>query len=61
LELRGEVTTFGQDYADDGRGSYNMIDPPPWVIDLGFDDVSSSLSVGCNLPEGDFTSIIDPE
>jgi hypothetical protein len=58
LESRGEVSTFGQDYDDDGRGAYSMIDPPPWVIDLGFDDVQGDIEVGCNLPEGDYRAII---
>jgi hypothetical protein len=58
LEQRGEVTTFGQNWDDDGKGSYSMIDPPPWVIDLGFDDVVGDMEVGCNLPEGDYRSVI---
>lgn len=58
LEQRGEVTTYGQDWEDDGGGSYSMIDPPPWVIDLGFDDVVGDIEVGCHLPEGDYTSVI---
>jgi len=54
----GEVTTLGQDYADDGQGSYNMIDPPPWVIDLQFEGDLKAGIAGCSLPEGDFTKEI---
>jgi hypothetical protein len=61
LEVQGEVTTYGMNYPDDGYGSYSMIDPPPWVIDLGFDDVNSAIQVGCDLPEGDFRSEIVPD
>lgn len=57
----GEVTTLGQDYADDGNGSYNMIDPPPWVIDLQFEGDLEPGVAGCNLPEGDFRKTITLE
>lgn len=57
----GEVTTFGQDYEDDGNGSYNMIDPPPWVIDLQFEGDLEPGVAGCNLPEGDFRKTITLE
>jgi hypothetical protein len=49
-----EVTTLGQNWPDDGEGSYNMIDPPPWVVDLAFTGDINMDSVGCHLPEGDF-------
>ena len=52
--MTGEVTTLGQDYPDDGDGSYNMIDPPPWVIDLQFEGDLEPGTAGCALPEGDF-------
>ena len=50
----GIITTEGQDYPDDGQGSYNMIDPPPWIIDLQFEGDLEPGMVGCPLPEGDF-------
>lgn len=58
--LTGEVTTAGQDYPDteEGRG-YNMIMPPPWILDLGFEGELSPGTVGCELPEGDFRQDID--
>lgn len=57
----GEVTTLGQDYPDDGAGSYNMIDPPPWIIDLQFEGDLEPGVAGCALPEGDFTKEISFE
>jgi hypothetical protein len=57
----GEITTFGQDWADDGNGAYNMIDPPPWVIDLQFEGELEPGVAGCNLPEGDFRKTITLE
>jgi len=55
----GQVTTFGMNWDDDGNGGYSMIDPPPWVIDLGFDEDVEEGEVGCNLPEGDFRRMIE--
>jgi hypothetical protein len=55
----GEVTTLGQDYPDDGDGSYNMIDPPPWVINLQFEGELQAGAVGCALPDGDFSKLIE--
>jgi hypothetical protein len=48
-----EVTTLGQDW-DDPTEPYNKIDPPPWVIDLGFEGDINMTTVGCHLPEGNF-------
>ncbi len=53
------VTTMGQNWPDDGDGEYSMINPPPWVIDLAFDEIAS-MEVGCNLPEGDFRKTMQP-
>ena len=54
----GEITTLGQNYPDDGQGSYNMIDPPPWIIDLQFEGDLKPGIAGCALPEGDFSKEI---
>jgi hypothetical protein len=51
----GEVTTAGQNYPDTEAGmGYSMIDPPPWIVDLGFEGDLTPGTVGCELPEGDF-------
>jgi hypothetical protein len=58
----GEVTTLGQDWPDeDGEGGYSKINPPPWVIDLGFEGDLNSGVVGCELPEGDFRTVLELE
>ncbi len=53
FEMERSVTTLGQNYPDDGNGEYSMINPPPWVVDMGLAQVAST-HVGCALPEGDF-------
>jgi hypothetical protein len=58
LDSQRIVTTFGQDWPDDGDGGYNMINPPPWVVDLGFDQIAQD-QVGCALPEGDFRKSLE--
>ena len=53
------VTVEGMNHPDDGRGEYSMIDPPPWVIDLGFSGEVDNVT-GCELPEGDFRKRLEP-
>lgn len=53
------VTVEGMNHPDDGRGEYSMIDPPPWVIDLGFSGEVDDIT-GCELPEGDFRKRLEP-
>jgi len=54
LDKDGVVTTEGMNYPDTEEGlGGSMIDPPPEVINFGFEEVSGD-EVGCDLPEGDF-------
>lgn len=59
FERERMITTMGQNWPDDGEGEYSMINPPPWVIDLEFAQISG-MQVGCNLPEGDFRQTMEP-
>lgn len=58
FDMDGVITTEGMYHPDteDGIGG-SMIDPPQEILNLGFDEVSSS-EVGCSLPEGDFRRIL---
>ena len=58
LETDRTVTTMGQNWPDDGGGEYNKICPPPWAVDLQFENVAVG-QVGCNLPEGDFRKTLE--
>lgn len=59
LEEEMRVTVEGMNHPDDGRGEYSMIDPPPWVVDLGFSGEVDETT-GCALPEGNFTKSLEP-
>jgi len=58
FDLEGIISTEGMNYPDTESGlGYNMIDPPPEILNLGFEMVSAQ-QVGCELPEGDFRQVI---
>jgi hypothetical protein len=59
LEKERRVTVEGMNHPDDGHGEFSMIDPPPWVVDLGFTG-SVESTTGCELPEGDFRKRLEP-
>lgn len=55
LDMEGVVTTEGMYHTDTNNGlGGSTIDPPPEIISLGFEDLSSDREAGCDLPEGDF-------
>lgn len=58
FDMDSIITTEGMYHPDTEYGiGGSMIDPPQEILNLGFDEVSSS-EVGCNLPEGDFRRVL---